>query len=377
MTTNQTGAITHQNGKVITGIHRFGQLEEVVYGRPFVEVVLAQCEKWGLQRVVILSTRSLESGFCEVLARALDDRHLGTFAGISAHTPVASVLDIASSLLSANPDAIVAIGGGSVIDGAKALALALLRRATDEDQLFSDSANALDVQCTSIRLIAVPTTLSGAEFTSMAGVSTSEGRKRRLSHPKLAPNIIILDPVAALQTPIDLWSSTGIRALDHAIEAICSDHCDTLSEAMALRALPLLTSGLLASAGNPNSPEGRLQSQLGMWFACVGPASGVPMGVSHGIGHILGAEYGIAHGITSCVLMTAAQEWNRPIVRERQLVIEQNLGLPGKTVMQKVDNLLKQLHLPKRLSEVGIMPSSFANIAERSMTDFFIPTNPR
>ncbi|MBN9462291.1 MAG: iron-containing alcohol dehydrogenase [Burkholderiales bacterium] len=363
-------------GSRAAGVHRYSRLDEVIYGRPSCEVVMELCERWGAERVALLSTRSLRHSLCSALERALGPRHAATFAGFGAHTPAAAVLEAVQVLRPSGARVIVAVGGGSVIDGAKAVVAALRSGASSEAELFAASAANAD-SFPPVALVAVPTTLSGAEFTGMAGVTDMQGRKRRLGGPGSAPRAIVLDPEAALHTPRLLWTSTGMRALDHAIETVCSDHCDVLSEAMALRALPQLAQGLLASAAAGADVEARLQCQIGMWFACVGPSAGVPMGISHGIGHILGAEYGLAHGITSCVMMTAAIAWNRPAVLERQQRIEAALGLPGDTLMQQVDGLLQRLALPRRLSDVGIGEEAFAAIAERSMTDFFIPTNPR
>lgn len=358
------------------GRHRGARVEEVVYGQPFCEVVRQECEQQSLSRVGILGTRSLRDTLCADLARALGARHAATFAQVGEHSPLEAVLAALSAMRATNVDALVAVGGGSVIDAAKAVRHGLRHGAADAEALFVPRG--AQAAARRVRLIAVPTTLSGAEFTAMAGLSRADGRKQRLADEALGPQTIVLDPAAALQTPARLWASTGVRALDHAVETVCSDQCDVLSEAMALHALPLLAGGLQAAAADATDLHARLQGQIGMWFACTGPAAGVPMGVSHGIGHILGAEYGLPHGITSCVTMTAAITWNRPAVRERQRRIEERLAmLPGATLMEQVDALLARLALPRRLSEVGIGSDAFEAIAERSMTDFFIPTNPR
>jgi len=357
------------------GRYRCLTANEVVYGAPFVDVVRLECERHGLRRVGILGSRSIRQTLCEALARGLGARHALTHCDIGAHSPVDDVLVALRAMRDAQVDAIVAVGGGSVIDAAKAVRHGLRYGADDAASLYRE-AEALP-NGRAPRLIAVPTTLSGAEFTSMAGLTDGSGRKQRLAHSGLAPETIVLDPCAGLSTPLLLWTSTGMRALDHAIEAVCSDHCDAFTEAMALQALPLLAGGLAATVAAPTDAAARQQCQLGMWFACVGPAAGVPMGVSHGIGHILGAEYGLAHGITSCVVMAAAIEWNRPAVLERQRRIERCLALPGETLMEQVDGLLRRLGLPGHLADVGIGAERFESIAERSMTDFFIPTNPR
>lgn len=373
----ERGTVTDGAG---AGVHRFGLLEQLVYGRPFEEVVVEECERLAHRRVAIFTTRSTASSLAARLQRALGARHAVTFSGLPAHTPVSAVLAAAEAARQSGADLIIALGGGSVIDGAKAALLSLWSGATTPSQLAAAQAapaRTWQMSADPLRMIAVPTTLSGAEFTHMAGVSIEHGHKERFTHPLMVPRMVVLDPNAGLPTPSALWLSTGMRAVDHAIETVCSTTCDALSEVAALRGLALLCEGLQRVARSPDDASARLQCQLGMWMACIGPAAGVPMGVSHGIGHILGAEYGLPHGITSCVMMTSAMTWNRSAVLARQQLLELQLELPGATAAEKIDHLLQRLSLPRRLSDVGIREEAFAHIAERSMTDFFIPTNPR
>src|SRR5574337_247392 len=117
----------------MTGVHRFGPLDEVVYGQAFADAVASRCDQLGVERVAILSTQSLQGTLCETLSRALGRRHATTFAGIGAHTPVQSALDATRALRAADVQAFVALGGGSVIDGAKAVAWALWRGADGEE----------------------------------------------------------------------------------------------------------------------------------------------------------------------------------------------------------------------------------------------------
>lgn len=363
-----------------TGVHRYGLLEQLVYGRPFAQVIAEECERRAHERVAIFTTRSIASSMAVHLQRTLGRRHAVTFSALPAHTPVTAVLAAAAAARQSDADLIIALGGGSVIDAAKVALLCLWSGATTPTELAAVQAvpaSAWQAAPAPLRMIAVPTTLSGAEFTHMAGVTNQQGHKERFAHPLMAPRMVVLDANAGLQTPSTLWLSTGMRAVDHAIETVCSSSCDTLSEAAALRGLALLCEGLQRVAHCPDDAGARLQCQLGMWMACVGPSAGVPMGVSHGIGHILGAEYGLPHGVTSCVMMAAAMTWNRSAVLARQQLLELHLQLPGATAAEKIDQLLQRLGLPRRLSDVGVREEAFTHIAERSMTDFFIPTNPR
>jgi len=148
----------------------------------------------------------------------------------------------------------------------------------------------------------VPTTLSAAEFTPFAGVSdASRHVKEGYAHPLLAPRAVILDPAATLETPPQLWLSTGMKAVDHAVEQLCNPVRTPYADALAEEGLTRLARGLPASKADPADLEARQQCQFGMWLAMSGAGAGQGLGASHAIGHTLGGSYGIAHGITSCV----------------------------------------------------------------------------
>jgi alcohol dehydrogenase class IV len=121
----------------------------------------------------------------------------------------------------------------------------------------------------------------------------------------------MLDPAITVHTPEWLWLSTGIRAVDHCVEGICSAEANPYADAQALHGLSLLTRGLPRVKADPADIEARLDCQIGSWLSMGPLASGVPMGASHGIGYVLGAAFDIPHGHTSCI-MPAVMRWNKP-----------------------------------------------------------------
>ena len=199
-------------------------MERVVFGRPAGEAVVEECERLGARRVFVTSTRSLagkSDGPLQRLVAALGARHVGTFSAIAAHSPREDVIAGAAAARAAKADLIVAVGGGSVIDATKAMLLCLWlgldSPAAMEPYRSPDRRDAaLKLPADPIRMIAVSTTLSAAEFTPNAGVTESASHtKQTFTHRLLVPRVVVLDPAATLDTPEWLLYCTGIRSVDH------------------------------------------------------------------------------------------------------------------------------------------------------------------
>jgi maleylacetate reductase len=227
-------------------------------------------------------------------------------------------------------------------------------------------------------MIAVPTTLSAAEFTPFAGVTdTARRAKEGYTHPLLAPRAVILDPALTLATPPTLWFSTGLKAVDHAVEQLCNPTRAPYADALAADGLKRLAAGLAASRADPQNLDARQQCQFGMWLAISGAGAGRGMGASHAIGHTLGGSYGVPHGITSCVALPAVLKWNEAAGTERQALVAELMGADGLSASEAVKRLAQGLGLPTDLKSVGIAPDQFQAIAEHTMHDAGVRANPR
>ena len=236
-----------------------------------------------------------------------------------------------------------------------------------------------DISPPALRLVAVPTTLAAAEFTAYAGVTNAQTRlKEVFTHPLQVPRVIVLDPEATVSTPEALWLSTGIRALDHAVEDICSIDAQPYSQGTALQAIRLLARALPATRRDPSDLGARLDAQVASWLSTVGSQAGVNKGASHAIGHALGGTGGVPHGITSCILMPHVMRFNQPVVEDRHRAISEAMGEPGVEAWRLVDRLIAALGLPRTLREVGLeTPEQLQAVAEAAMHDPWIRTNPR
>jgi maleylacetate reductase len=369
---------------MLTGVVQWTKQERLIHGRPAAEAVREETERIGARRVLLLTTRSLENGtLIRDVTSALGDRCAGRFSGIRAHSPREAVIAGASLARETGADHLLAVGGGSVIDATKAMLLALWRGVADVDALSKlairhGSAPLEAADTDRMRMTAVPTTLSAAEFSDGAGITDVQRKaKLRFRHPKMAPLAVILDPAATLDTPMDLMLSTGVRAVDHAVERWCSIRPHPLGDGLALQAMGMLARSLPAIKSRPDDLEPRLDCQLAAWLTQLSTLPGVLNGASHGIGYILGAYAGVPHGITSCISLPATLEWNEPVNGERQGVINEKFGRPGARPCVIIREFVKSLGLPDRLSEVGIGADRIPEIARQYDGTGPISTNPR
>lgn len=368
---------------MLSGAHRFPKQDQVIYGRPAAEVVAELAKAWSASRLLVTTTRSLADGLAAEFAGALGDLCVGVFSEIDAHSPREGVVAGAAEAKRLNADLIVALGGGSVIDATKVMQLCLWADLKRPEQLDPFRAgrgpDRVDVTrfAPGVRFIAVPTTLSAAEFTPFAGVSDAARHvKEGYTHPMLAPRAVVLDPAMTLATPPMLWASTGMKAVDHAVEQLCHPVRAPYADGLAADGLRRLARGLSATKDRPDDLEARLECQFGMWLAISGVGSGRGMGVSHAIGHTLGGSYGVPHGITSCVTLPAVLAWSAPDAIGPQAQISALLGYPGPAA-SAVRELVAGLGLPTDLRSVGILPDDFRAIAEHTMHDAGVRSNPR
>ena len=375
---------------MLNGIHGHQDIERVVYGKPAGVALRAEAERLGAKKVFITTSKSVaQSALLASVIDGLGDLHAGTYAGITAHSPRPCVVEGAAMARAAGADLIVAVGGGSAIDATKTILIALWQNVTTVDELDAYRAGkpkegaappsaAIRPPADAIRMIAVPTTLSAAEFNAFAGISDPrKGIKESFGHRLIVPRVIVLDPAATLATPIDLMLSTGLKAVDHAVERLCSQQAHPFVLGTATEALKLLARALPAHKANPEDMATRLDLQFGMWLSIGAGTSGVGVGASHGIGHVLGAACHVPHGHTSCVMLPSVLRWNLPANEERQKRVGEAFGQPEAAAGDLVEGLVRALGLPGRLSEVGVGKDRFREIAEKSMHDRAVLNNPR
>jgi maleylacetate reductase len=297
-------------------------------------------EAQDFDRALVITGRTLysETDLVRRIEGMLGERHAGTFSGMGQHTPGSAVEKAAEE--AGEADLLVSVGGGSVIDGTKAVAVRLDYPAQ----------------------VAIPTTLSGAEWAHAIGVTDEEaGRKSGFADPKAVPPVVILDAEATLYTPEKLWLSTGIRALDHAIEGFLAKGEHPIEDVMGLEGASRLVTYLPRSKDDPKNVDVRHELQLAAWMSYFGPLN-TPMGLSHNLGRRIGASYDVPHGYTSCVTLTPTLEVvGDRVPRDRWKQLADTLG--GDPA-ERVATLVEELELPSTLRDVGVPEAEIEEIAQ-------------
>ena len=357
-------------------------------GRRAAETLGEEAQLLGAQRVFLLVSTTLRNKTNEIaeIEAALGARLAQTYDGIAAHAPRTDVLKAIESARSVDADLIITVGGGSVTDAGKVIALGLKHNIkTHEDfegfYVFVDDNGdtvAPVFEGPDIRVICCPTTLSGGEFNTMGGVTDDrENKKQGYTHRMMAPIAIVLDPALTLHTPEWLWHSTGVRAVDHALESLSSNHSSYFCDGVAESALRLLSQAMPAVKADPSDLDARLRCQIGAWQSMIPIIGGVPMGASHAIGHVLGGTADVPHGYCSCVMAPAVLAFNKPVTGAKQVKVSDSFGRPGEDASVVLDEFIRGLGMPRSLGEVGVSDDQLDLIAEYTMLDFWSRTNPR
>jgi maleylacetate reductase len=371
-----------------SGIYSYPSTSRIVYGTDFAEALTRELDLDGARRVYVIASGTLERS-TDVIRRARDalgERYAGICAKIGAHTPRIDVVAAANAARAAQADLLLGVGGGSVTDAAKMVAICLGNGITDPAELdgyrvttrADGSTLRPNYKPPSVASVIIPTTLSAGEFSALAGCTdTVRHVKEMYVHPQAAPRTVILDPAVTVHTPEWLWLSTGIRAVDHAVEDLCSINSKPFSDGTSFHALRLLGRGLRAAKADPSNLPARLDCQLGSWMSIIGSSAGVEKGASHGIGHVLGGTAGVPHGYTSCVMLPHVMRFNHSVNAERQKLVSEALGRPGEPAADVLAALIADLGLPRTLRDVGVSADLLDRIAEESMHDRWVHTNPR
>ena len=367
-----------QAGRVV-----FCGLDEGGVGRPASEAIVEELDRLRAKRAFLMVSGTLnrETDTIANISRAIGSRCVAIFDAMPPHTPRAAVIAASEQARATKADIIVTVGGGSITDGAKAVQFCLandVRSPDDIDRIRSGRGPSPPLVAPTVRQISVPTTIAGGEFSAIAGVTNEKTKvKEALRHPLLMPRATILDPWLGAHTPEWLWLSTGIRAVDHCAEGICSREAHPYGDAQALKGLAILARALPRVKADGGDLDARLDCQIGTWLSTGPLASGVPMGASHAIGHILGGTCDVPHGYTSCVMSPYVLAWNAEHDASRQARTLAVLGGEHASASAALDAFIAGLGMPRRLSEVGVDESRFQQVAEYTLLDIWGRTNPR
>jgi len=324
MTHAPSGTFTYSNPQVIH------------WGSGSVSTLAQELARLQARRLALVTTRSLTAEeHSGIVKRALGDAEVAVTVVVTQHSPIAQVNDAIERAAGVQVDGIVSFGGGSSIDAAKMIAVKL----ADRD---GRAARALPH-------VAVPTTLSVAELAAGAGYTDQAGNKAGMRDARQLPDVVIYDAALTLVTPMALWLSTGIRALDHAVEGILADGLHPFSDVMALEAIRRLFDSLPRAKAAPGDIDVRTENQLAAWFGYTLTASA--SGLSHTMGKQIGARHAIPHGVTSCLLLPHVMRYLERRMPERFALIAE---ATGPDPAGRVQGLIGSLQLPQHISAYRI-----------------------
>jgi len=243
---------------------------------------------------------------------------------------------------------------------------------------------------TKVPIVCIPTSLSAGEYTPNAGATNDETHHdHSFQHLSIGPRLIILDPELSRTTHERIWLSTGIRAVDPCVEAICSLKPASEGDETAERGLRKLLPGLLQTKEKPDEVKPRLQCQLGAVDAIAAALLRVPMSGSHGIGHQL-SPLGVGHGVTSCMLLPAVCKFNARVNEKQQQKVLDILwsepsikAILGKRTLEQgktdlgdaLDAVLRDLGMPRSLGDFGFGRENLDGLGEESLSDRYCKTN--
>ena len=362
----------------MSNVYTYSPLDRVIWDASSLEEIQNEIKRLNVKKIFIVSSSTLSKKTSEIdmIKQTLGKKLVGLFDNCIAHSPLENVIECAKKVQKTSPDIIITIGGGTPIDTVKVVQLCYSLGITSPDDL-KKIANKHQKIKSKIRQIAIPTTLSGGEYSIIGGaMDTKIQLKERYTGDDLCPQVVILDPTITLHTPDWLWLSTAIRSVDHAVEGLCSNSTNPLMPPMALNSLQLFGNSLRNTYKNRDDIVSRSLSQKAVWMIAKNLGN-TPMGASHGIGYLLGSIGSVPHGYTSCVMLPAVLKWNESYNQDKQKWIANALGRPKLSASEAVGELISDLGLPTTLGEVGIEESQWEKIAEYGLKHPTVQSNPK
>lgn len=298
----------------------------VVFGAGCFAQLAAELDRLEAKHVLLVGTR----GRARLLQRAnelLGDRIAATFDEAVVHVP-AEVAERARSVAgSADADCIVAIGGGSAIGVAKAVAFT-----------------------TSLPIVAVPTTYSGSEVTPIWG-ETQDGVKQTARDSRVQPRTVIYDPELTLNLPVPVSAASGMNAIAHCVEAMYAPDANPVTTLMAEEGIRSLASSLPSVVDAPDDIDARTKALYGAWLG--GTVLGaVQMGLHHKLCHTLGGSFDLPHAETHAVLLPYTAEYNAPAAVDAMSRVSRALGVSEAPA--GLFELGRRLRTPRSLAELGM-----------------------
>ncbi|MFG2016129.1 maleylacetate reductase [Actinomadura geliboluensis] len=319
----------------------------VVFGAGALAGLPAEAAALGLSRVLVLATPGRRAD-AERAAAALGDRLAGVHAGAVMHVPADAAAEACRAAAAAGADGLVAVGGGSAVGLAKAVA-----------------------KETGLPIVAVPTTYAGSEMTPVWGM-TEDGVKRTGRDERVLARTVLYDPSLTLGLPPAVSAASGMNAMAHAVEALYAPDASPVVSLMAEEAVRVLAEALPEVVRSPGDLPARTRALYGAWL-CGTCLSATTMGLHHKLCHILGGSLNLPHAETHTVLLPHALAYNAPAAPDAVRALRRALG--GGDPARALWELSGSLGLPRSLKDLGADPAHLDDVVARAAAGGF--ANPR
>lgn len=368
-------------------IQRFVLNEVSYFGPGAREVLPKEISRLGLHKAFVATDKDLiRFGVADKVLKVLADAGIPyeVFSDIKPNPTVANVKAGVAAYAASGADFILAIGGGSSMDTAKAIGI------ITHNPEFSDVVSlegVADTKKKSVPIIALPTTAGTAAEVTINYVITDEEKQKKMVcvDPNDIPAIAIVDAELMYTLPKSLTAATGLDALTHAIEGLITKGAWEMSDMFEIKAIEMIARHLETAVNEPQNEEARNGMAVAQYIAGMA-FSNVGLGVVHGMAHPLGAIFDIPHGVANALLLPTIMEFNAPAALDKYVDIAKamNVYLPGMTREEAADAAVKAVRelsvrvgIPQHLSELGIREEDLERLAEAAAADVCTPGNPR
>lgn len=363
------------------------RVERIVSGRGSIGKLAEEIERVGGTRaLVVISPSVAKTLLLDRIKSSLGAKCAAIFDEVKPHSPTDSIAKAVERACDARIDVLVSAGGGSAIDTAKGVAALLAEGGSlPRFGVRFTPANKKEVPpmpASKLPHIAIPTTLSGGEYSYSAGI-TEGGKKYIVADPKLAPRTVLLDPEAAATAPGRLLAASGMNALAHCIEAVYSTETQPLTEAYCLRGIGLIARYLPRAVENSRDLEALSHVQVAACLSGMGVYSAWT-GIHHAIVHVVGGLYKAPHAEIHALMLPYAMRWNLDATIGAHARMAREIGLEGadenalaEAVPEYVFAMNRRMGLPLKLRELAVPRDGLKQLAIDALDDYSIHTNPK
>ena len=365
--------------------NRFGLNETSYHGAGAVKAVAEEITARGFKKAFVASDPDLiKFGVSKKVTDVLDDAGIAyeMFSEIKPNPTIQNVQSGVEAFKASGADCIVAIGGGSSMDTAKAIGI-IIKNPEFADVRSLEGVAPTKNKC--VPIIAVPTTAGTAAEVTINYVITDAEKNRKMVCVDVhdIPVVAVVDPDMMSSMPKGLTAATGMDALTHAIEGYITKGAWAMSDMFHLKAIEIISKSLRGAV--ENTPEGREGMALGQYVAGMG-FSNVGLGIVHSMAHPLGALYDTPHGVANAIILPTVMEYNAPATGEKYRDIAKAMGVEGtenmsvdeyrKAAVDAVRQLAKDVGIPTDLKEI-VKPEDVEFLAQSAYDDACRPGNPR